>query len=74
MLEADFGLRAFVAEEKDVFVRDERWEVLGMLQLGGEVGLVVAYPTGPFGHYVSCNIRRRVVSRTRRKDYDTECE
>ena len=54
LLQADFGLGAFVAEEEDVFVCDERREVLGVLELGREVGLVIAYPARSFGHVVYC--------------------
>lgn len=54
LLQADFGLRTLVAEEEDVFICDERREVLGVLKLGGKVGLVIAYPARSFGHLDDC--------------------
>ena len=50
LLQADFGLRTLVAKEEDVFVCDERREVLGVLELGRKVGLIIAYPARSFGH------------------------
>lgn len=50
LLETDFRLRAFVAEEEDVFVCDERREGLSVFEPGGEVGLVVADPARSFWH------------------------
>ena len=54
LLQTDFGLGTLVAEEEDVFVCDERREVLGVLELGGKVGLVIAYPASSFGHVDYC--------------------
>ena len=54
LLQTDFGLGTLVAEEEDVFVCDERREVLGVLELGGKVGLVIAYPARSFGHVDYC--------------------
>lgn len=50
LLETDLGIRTFVAEEENVIVCDEGGEVLGVLERGREVGLVVAYPAGSVGH------------------------
>ena len=58
LLQADFGLGTLVAEEEDVFVCDKRREVLGVLELAGRVGLVIAYPARSFGHVCYCRIYR----------------
>ena len=50
LLQADFGLGTFVAKEEDVLVCDERRKVLGVLERGGEVWLIVAYPAWSFRH------------------------
>ena len=54
LLQADLGLGTLVAKEEDVFVCDEGREVLRMLELGGKVGLVIAYPARSFGHVGYC--------------------
>ena len=54
LLQADFGLGTLVAKEEDVFVCDEGREVLRVLELGGKVGLVIAYPARSFEHVDCC--------------------
>ena len=54
LLQTDLGLGTLVAEEEEVFVCDERRDVLGVLELGRKVGLVIAYPARSFGHVDYC--------------------
>ena len=54
LLQANLGLGTFVAKEEDVFVCDERRKVLGVLELGRKIGLVIAYPARSFGHVDYC--------------------
>ena len=58
LLQADFRLGTLEAKEEDVLFCDERREVLGVLELRGEVGLVIAYPSRSFGHVCCSRVYR----------------
>ena len=50
LLQTNLRVRPFIAEEEDVFLCDERGEVLCMLKLAREVALVITHPARSFRH------------------------
>lgn len=65
LLEADFWLTAFVAEEKHILFGDKGREGLGILELCGEIRLVIANPTRTLWHVGYANCVQNVTSSSR---------